>query len=202
MIRTPLRLVPLALLAATSLLAQEGEGAEAAAPGPLDVNLGLMIWTIIIFVIVLVVLRKYAWPSILGAVEAREARIRELLSGAEKDRAAAAALLAEQEKQLAEARARVQEAFNEARTSAERMREEMMTAARREHEELLERARRDIAAERASALELLRRDAVDLALGAAERLVERNLNSEDDRRLVLEYLDRVEVRAAPVAAGV
>ncbi|HEX2201836.1 MAG TPA: hypothetical protein VHG91_00990, partial [Longimicrobium sp.] len=61
--------VGLALLQATPLAAQE--------QSPLDVNTGLMIWTILIFVIVLLVLRKFAWPNILGAVEAREAHIRE-----------------------------------------------------------------------------------------------------------------------------
>jgi F-type H+-transporting ATPase subunit b len=192
MIAKPLRIVPLLLLTATPLYAQES--------GPLDVNVGLMIWTVLIFVIVLIALGKFAWPSIIGAVEAREQHIRELIAGAEKDRAEAAQHVEEQRRALEETRARVQDALGEARSTGERMREEMVSSARREHEELMARARRDIDAERQNALESVRREAVDLALAAAEKLVQRNLSSEDNRRLVLDYLARAQV-GGTAAAG-
>lgn len=184
--------VGLALLQATPLAAQESS--------PLDVNTGLLIWTILIFGIVLLVLRKFAWPNILGAVEAREAHIRELLEGAERDRAEAHALAEENRRLLEETRARMQEAIAESRGQAERMQADYLADARRQHEELMERARRDIAAEREGALETVRRDAVELAMAAAERLVRRNLDTEDNRRLVREYLAGLGGTAAPAAA--
>lgn len=194
MIRKPWALVPaLLLLTATPLIAQEE---HEAASGPLSVNLGLLIWTLLIFGIVVAVLYKFAWPNILGAVEKREAHIRELLEGAERDRAEAASLAAENRRLMEETRAKTQEALAEARGQGEKMRAEVLEAARREQQELLERARRDIAAEREVALDSVRRDAVELSIRAAEKLVRRSLDAEDNRRLVREFLGQVGEPAA------
>jgi F-type H+-transporting ATPase subunit b len=194
MTRKPWALVPaLLLLTAAPLHAQEE---HAAASGPLDVNLGLLIWTLLIFGIVVAVLYKFAWPNILGAVEKREAHIRELLEGAERDRAEAARLADENRRLIEETRARTHDAINEARGQAEKMRAEVMEAARREQQELLERARRDIAAEREVALDSVRREAVELSIRAAEKLVRRSLDAEDNRRLVREFLGQVGQPAA------
>lgn len=193
MIRKPLRLIPAALLlSATPAFAAEGGG-------PLDVNTGLLIWSIVIFTIVFLVLRKYAWPQILGAVEAREQHIRDLLAQAERDRAEAHALLEENRRQLETTRNEVQAALAESRASAEQVREEILSQARREQDEMLVRARREIASERSAALDSVRREAVDLSIAAAERLLRRNLSADDNRRLVTEYLERVEV--TPAGAG-
>ena len=70
----------------------------------------------------------------------------------------------------------------------------MLERARREQEDLLDRARREIAAERDKALAALRREAVDLSLAAAAKLVGQRMDSETDRRLVTEYLDSVEIK--------
>jgi F-type H+-transporting ATPase subunit b len=180
----------LLLASAAPLAAAEGE-----TPGLLTPNIGLTFWTIVVFLIVLAVLSKFAFPKILGAVEAREAHLREMSEGAERDRAAAAALVVENQRILDETRARVQEAINESRTSAERIRADMLAETRREQEAMIERARRDIQAERESALEAVRREAVDVSMRAAERLVRRNLDAEDNRRLVREYLGQVAVGA-------
>ena len=196
MIRKPWALAPaLLLLNAAPLYAQEH--AEEAA-GPLDVNLGLLIWTMLIFGIVVAVLYKFAWPNILGAVEKREAHIRELLEGAERDRAEAAQLADENRRLIEDTRARTHDAINEARLQGEKMRAEVLETARREQQELLERARRDIAAEREVALDSVRREAVELAIRAAEKLVRRSLDAEDNRRLVREFLGQV---GEPAARG-
>ncbi|MBD0320576.1 MAG: F0F1 ATP synthase subunit B, partial [Gemmatimonadetes bacterium] len=171
------------------------------APGLLSPNPGLIIWTIVVFLVVLVVLSKFAFPKILGAVEAREANLRELAEAAERDRREAAAMMEENRRILEDTRHRVQEAINESRTSAERIRADMLAETRREQEALLERARRDIATERENALEAVRREAVDVSMRAAERLVRRNLDAEDNRRLVREYLGQVSAQPA-LAAGV
>lgn len=193
MTRKPWALVPaLLLLTAAPLLAQEHEKAA----GPLDVNTGLLIWTLLIFGIVVAVLYKFAWPNILGAVEKREAHIRELLEGAERDRAEAAHLADENRRLIEDTRARTHDAINEARLQGEKMRAEVLETARREQQELLERARRDIAAEREVALDSVRREAVELSIRAAEKLVRRNLDAEDNRRLVREFLGQVGEPAA------
>lgn len=192
MTRKPWALLP-ALLIAAPLAAQEE---HAASSSPLSVNLGLLIWTLLIFGIVVAVLYRFAWPNILGAVEKREAHIRELLEGAERDRAEATQLAEENRRLIEETRARTHEAINEARAQGEKMRAEVMEAARREQQELLERARRDIATEREVALDSVKREAVELSIRAAEKLVRRSLDAEDNRRLVREFLGQVGEPAA------
>jgi F-type H+-transporting ATPase subunit b len=165
---------------------------EHASRGPLDVEPGLMIWTVVVFVALLLILRKFAWPALLGAVEARERALEEQLAEAERNRAEAARLLAQHEKLIAEGRASAQALLAEARAAAEKERALAMEKTRQEQEELLERARRDIAAERDRAVADLRREAVDLSLAAASKLMGERLNSENDRRIVQEYLSNLE----------
>ena len=193
----PLRLASLLLLlSASPLFAAEGGGL-------MDINTGLIVWTILIFVIVLVVLYKFAFPHILGAVEAREERVRELLASAARDREEAEALLAEQKREMEQVRARAQEVIAEARTAGERLREEIMAEARADREALVARTQREVEQQVDRAMAQIRADAVGLAIAAAERLVARNLDAEDNRRLVREFL--VEMQApgnAPATAGV
>lgn len=180
---------------ATPAVAQEG--------GLLDINEGLMIWTVLIFLIVLGMLYKFAYPTILGAVEAREARIAELLSAAQRDRQEAQKLLEDQRAKHEELRAQVQEMVAEGRTAGERMREEIIAEARREQQSLMERARRDIQQQSEAALAELRTQAVDLAIAAASKLVEKDLDEEGNRRFVRDYLGRLAAaEAAAHPAGV
>jgi F-type H+-transporting ATPase subunit b len=167
---------------------------EHATRGPLTVEFGLMFWTIIVFIALLLILRKFAWPALLGAVEARERALEEQLAEAERNRAEAAALLAQHQKLVAEGRASAHALLAEARSAAEKERALAMEKTRQEQEELLERARRDIAAERDRAVNELRREAVDLSLAAASKLIGQRLDSDTDRRLVQEYLAGVDTR--------
>jgi F-type H+-transporting ATPase subunit b len=176
------------MLALTVVLQEEH------ARGPLTVEFGLMFWTIIVFIALLLILRKFAWPALLGAVEARERALEEQLAEAERNRAEAAALLAEHQKLVAEGRASAHALLAEARTAAEKERALAMEKTRQEQEELLERARRDIAAERDRAVNELRREAVDLSLAAASKLIGQRLDSDGDRRLVQEYLANVDTK--------
>ncbi len=193
-----LRSAPLLLLGtATPLLAQEAEGG-----GLLSPSGGLIFWTTLSFLIVLGVLWKLALPPILAAVEAREQQIRDLLSEATRDREQAQEVLAQQQRTLDETRARVQEMVAEGRQAGEQMREDIVQDARRQATELMERARRDVQYELERALQELRTEAVDLALAAAGKLIDRNLDEEDNRRLVRSYLEQIESRDSAVSAGV
>jgi F-type H+-transporting ATPase subunit b len=194
MTRKPWALVPaLLLLTAVPLYAQEH--AEEA-KGPLSVDVGLLIWTLLIFGIVVAVLYKFAWPNILGAVEQREAHIRELLEGAERDREEARALAEEQRRERDELRAQVQTVLAEARQQGEQVRAEIEAAAARDRSERAERAEREVAAAREAALDSVRREAATIAMAAAEKLVRRSLDTEDNRRLVREFLGQVGTPAA------
>lgn len=156
---------------------------------PFAINPGLIIWTLVVFGILLFILSKTAWPAILKAAEEREVRIRAQLEAAEKANAEAQRLLGEYQDRLHEAKAEAQEILAAGRQAGERLREELVAKGRAEQEELLERARREITLERDRAVAELRREAVELSIAAAGKVIERNLDSAADRKLVQDYLD-------------
>jgi F-type H+-transporting ATPase subunit b len=164
------------------------------ASGPLTVEGGLMIWTLVVFFLLFAILKKFAWPAILGAVEAREEALERQLAEAARDREQAAALLAEHQKLIAEAKAQAHAIIAEGRTVSEKERSHAAEKTRQEQEELLARARREIAAERDKAVAELRREAVDLSLAAASKLIEKRLDGETDRKLVTGFLASLDDR--------
>ncbi|HXE58572.1 MAG TPA: F0F1 ATP synthase subunit B [Gemmatimonadales bacterium] len=184
-------LVPFALALATPLPAAQGEHGGG---GPLTVEGGLMFWTIVVFLLLLSILRKFAWPQILGAVEARERALEEQLAAAERNRAESARLLEEHRKLVADARTEAQALIAQARALAEKERAAILEQARKEQEELLERTRKEIAVERERAVQELRREAVDLSLAAAAKLIGQRLDGEADRKLVVSYLSSLEAQ--------
>jgi F-type H+-transporting ATPase subunit b len=185
--RRTLLTLSLSLAAGTSLLAQEGH-APAESTNLLDPKVGLMFWTLIIFVALLVVLSKFAYKPLLAAVEAREAALEKAITEAKADRAEAAKLLAEQQKQLAETRADVQKVMADGRAATDALRAEMLEKVKAEGADMLDRTRREMQAEKEKAVAELRREAVDLAISGASKVIGRNLDSATDRSLVESYL--------------
>ncbi|HEY6209614.1 MAG TPA: F0F1 ATP synthase subunit B [Gemmatimonadales bacterium] len=161
--------------------------------GPLTVDGGLVIWTLVVFGLLLYVLRRSAWPVLLAAVREREQKLERQLAEAEKNRAEAAALLEEHKRLVAAARGEAQEILNKAKTVAEKERATLLAKAREEYEQLLARARKEIGEEKEKALLALRREAVDLSIAAAVRLLDASLDTEANRRLVTEYLAGLEL---------
>ena len=107
----------------TLLAIQEhAPAAQEHASGPLTVDGGLMVWTVFIFLLLLLILKRFAWPAILGAVEAREQALERQLAEAARDREQAAALLAEHQKLIADAQSRAHGMIVEARGIAEKER--------------------------------------------------------------------------------
>ncbi len=175
---------------------QEGaHGATGAGDfSPFSINTGLMFWTLVIFAFLMVLLWRFAWPSILKSVEERERRIQQQLDEAEKARAEAMRLLEEHKKTIAAARAEAQEILAKAKAISQKEREALVAKGHLEQEALLERARREIGAEKEKAILALRKEAVDLSIAAASKLIEANLDTDANRRLVLNYLAGLEQR--------
>jgi F-type H+-transporting ATPase subunit b len=153
-----------------------------------------MFWTIVIFLLLLGVLKRFAWPAILGAVEAREQALERQLAEAARDREQAAALLAEHQKLIGDAKSQAHGIIVEARSVAEKDRALAIEKTRQEQEELLARARREIGAERDRAVAELRREAVDISLAAATKLIEKRMDGDTDRKIVLDYLATLDER--------
>jgi len=174
------------------MLAQEGEHAASGAPSPFAVNFGLFFWTWVVFLALLFLLKKFAFPAILKATEERERTIARQLEEAEKANGEARKLLEENRRLLADARNQAQAMMAEAKMAAENERTVAIDKTRQEQDELLSRARRDIVEEREKAMQQLRREAVDLSLAAATKLIGQRLDSAQDRALVEAYLSTVE----------
>lgn len=174
------------------MLAQEGEHGAAGAPSPFAVNFGLFFWTWAVFLLLLFLLKRFAFPAILKATEERERTIARQLEEAEKANSDARKLLEENRRMLADARNQAQAMMAEAKTAAEKERAAAIDKTRQEQEDLLGRARREIAAEREKAVVELRREAVDLSLAAATKLISQRLDTAQDRALVEGYLSTLE----------
>lgn len=157
----------------------------------LSIEPGLLIWTIITFVLLLVVLRKVAWTPILATLEQRESTIRESLDEAQRARQEAAELLTQNRQILADANRESARIFEQSRAEAERLRSSITEQGREEAQRLLDDARREIGRERRLAVQELKSTAADLALGAAGQLLGTTVSSDDHRRLVTEFLDRL-----------
>jgi len=177
----------LALLAATPALAAAQEAGEGTRTF-MKPDTGLMVWTLIIFAVLLFVLSRFAFGPLTAAVRAREKSLQDAIDAANRDREAAAKLLAEHQAQIDASRGEAQKLIAEGRAIAEKMRADLLDQTRKEQQDMLERARREIDSEKVKAIAQLRREAVDLALAGASKVIEQNLESQKNRQLVENYL--------------
>lgn len=169
-------------------MAQESSGGTRPFMQP---DSGLIIWTLIIFAVLMVVLSRYAFGPLTKAVRAREESLQQAIDAAKADREAAAKLLAEHQAEIESARGEAQKLIADGRSVAEKMRGDLLEQTRHEQQEMLERARREIGSERDRAIAQLRKEAVDLALAGASKVIEQNLESAKNRQLVESYLSSI-----------
>ena len=151
-------------------------------------DVGLMIWTVLAFLVALFVLRKWAWPAITEALDKRQRAIEESIDAAEHARAEAAALLEEYRERLREARGQADEIVARARKAGEVHERESVEQAKVKRDELLEQTRRDIEAETRRAIQEIRNEVADLTILATEKVTRKTLDEADQRRLVEEAL--------------
>ena len=182
--------VILALGSASPAFAQE----EGGSPDLLSPHGGLMVWTLLIFIALFFILSRYAFGPITSAVEAREQALQDAIDGAKRDREEAAKILAEHRTQLEGARGEAQRIIAEGRAVGEKLRVQMLEETRTQQQDLLERARREIANERDAAIAQIRTEAVDLAIAAASKVIDRNVDDSANRKLVEGYLASSNVR--------
>jgi len=179
-----LRSLILLVASPAALLAQEAEHTRQF----MKPDSGLMIWTLIIFVILMFVLSRFAFGPLTAAVRSREQTLQAALDSAKRDRDEAAKVLADTQAQLEAARGEAQKIIADGRAVGEKLRTEMLEQTRKEQADVLDRARREIQNEKTKAIGELRREAVDLALAGASKVIEQNLESPKNRHLVETYL--------------
>jgi F-type H+-transporting ATPase subunit b len=155
----------------------------------ISVTPGLMIWTIICFLIALWVLKRYAFSPIQKVIDNRRDAIRRSVEAADQARDEAQQLLEEHKKLIGEARGQAEAILAEARKTRESMEHRMREETEAERQRRLEETRKEIAAETARALEQIRSEVADLTLEAASRVVGRTLDADRDRELISEAID-------------
>ena len=175
-------------VAIATLLQHEPAAAPAAGGGLLSPNAGLMFWTLAIFIVLMIILSRYAFGPITAAVEAREQALEEAILAAKRDREEAAAMLERQRQQIEAARNDAQRLIADGRAAGEKLKSEMLEETRAQQQELLDRARREIGAEKERAIAELRTEAVDLAIAGASRVIEKNLDDRANRALIESFL--------------
>ena len=172
----------------TTTTAEEDEGSL------IDVVPGLMVWTILTFLIVLWVLRRFAFGRIQGMIDQRRDRIREALDEADKARQEARELRELVKREREEALADRERILDESRRQAQRQLEQAREQADTDLKERLEKNREELEAENARLREQIRRDVVELTLLASEKVTGKILDEEDQRRLIDETIAEVDVK--------
>ena len=162
-------------------------------------NVGLMIWTLLLFRISLFILAKLAFPRISEALDRRQKAIENSIDEAERIRGEADELLAAYRQRLAEARGQAEEILERARKAAETHERDAHAHAEARRERLLEQTRRDIELETRRAIDEIRREVADLTVMATEKVTRKVLTEEDQRRLLDEALGELDFSALSAA---
>lgn len=162
---------------------------EHSTPALLDPKLGLFVFTLAVFLIVSWILKKFAWGPITEALATREKTIDESIQRAENALVEARQISEDNQKALHEAEVRAQRVMREAREAADAHRTEEAERTREQLKQMHESARLEIEREKQSALNALRAEVANLAIGAAEKLLSENLDAEKNRKLVDDFID-------------
>ncbi len=185
------QIIPLAAAAA-----EEEGGAFLVTPG-----LGLMIWTLLIFGVTMLVLKKYAFPPIQEALDKRAKAISENIEASERQRKEADELLDEYRARLKEAREQADDIVARARKAGDSAKADATEEGREKREELLAAAKRDIETETRRSLEQIRKEVANLTVLATEKVTRKSLDDDDHKKLVEEALAEVDFSALSAGEG-
>jgi F-type H+-transporting ATPase subunit b len=183
------KLLTLAFLA---LAAIPLHAAEEAPLSPFAGNLGNAVWTLGIFLIVVIVLGKFAWGPVLSLLQQREEFIHKSLSDAKHDRDEAEARLKDYAAKLQSAQAEAVAIIEDGRRDAERVREELKQRARTEADNMVRNAEKQIEMQTTRAVQQIRQEAVELSVTIASKLLQRNISKEDNEKLIADALKQIE----------
>ena len=156
-----------------------------------QVEPGLFIWTILVFVVLLTLLKKFAWGPLLAALEERQEGIRKSLDDAAQARKELEQVQEESNRIVAKARADADAIIAASRADALKLQEELRAKARLEAESIVKNAEREIQQQTTQSLAQIREEAVDLSLSIASKLIQRNLSKKDNETLIQDTLKQI-----------
>jgi F-type H+-transporting ATPase subunit b len=183
-------MIDLPLIIATAAEGEEEGGSFLVSP-----DVGLMVWTLLVFGISLYLLGKLAFPRIAEALDRRQKAIEESIDTADRTRREADELLAEYRERLTAARQQADDIVARARKAGEQQEADAVTSGKQRREELLEQARRDIESETRRAIQEIRAEVADLTILATEKVTRKTLKGPDHRRLVDEAVAELDFAA-------
>lgn len=169
-----------------AVLASEGGGG-----GLLDVNPGLMIWTVVTFLVLLLLLKKIAWKPILTALDKRELDIKSSLEQAEKAKEEAKKILEENQANLSKVEEESKKIIEQSRTYAETLKEQLIKESKEQAKKIVDSASEEIRQRKDAAFQELKEQISELAINAAERIMKENLDSEKNKKIVDKYLNEI-----------
>ena len=150
---------------------------------------GLTLWTIVTFLLLLLVLRWKAWGPLLDALDARSKQIEESLSKAEKVTAEAEQQAEKNEAILQKARKEAQKIVTKAREAGDKLKHKLETDGKDQYDNMLGKAKDQINAEKQKAMNEIKSTVVDIAIQASEKVIKRNLNNEDNKKMIEQTVD-------------
>ncbi len=156
-----------------------------------EVHGGLLFWSVITFLLLLMVLKKVAWGPIISALENREEEIKNALSAAEKAKEEAEKVSSDYEQSMKEAQIKAQKIISDSKIAAEKVKVDIEKAAEEKSELMVANAKEHINAEKENAIKDIRDIAIDLSIDIASKVIEKNIDSEENRRLVEEAMNNI-----------
>ncbi len=157
----------------------------------LSVEPGLMIWTIIIFILLLVILKKYAWKPILQSLKERELGIKNSIEKAELLKQESEKLLEQNKMLLAKADEEARKIISEGKNMAEKLRSDILSRTNEDSARMLHHAKTEIEREKVSALNELRDEIANLAIQAAGKIIDENLDTEKQKKLINNFINQI-----------
>ena len=160
-------------------------------PGMVQVHGGTLFWSVITFILLLIVLKKVAWSPMIDALETRENEIKDALSSAENARENAEKATKDYDKLVKKAQLEAQDIIAESKLTGERLKQEIKETAENEAQEILEKAQSKISTERDQAINEIKSLVVDLSIQAASKVIEKNLDSDDNKRIINDTIEGI-----------
>jgi F-type H+-transporting ATPase subunit b len=157
----------------------------------IDVDPGVVFWTIITFLALLFILKKFAWKPILTALDQREIAIKESLEKADRAREEAQKVLDQNQANLAKAEEESKQIINQSRAYAEKLKEQMIQESREQAKKIIEEAATEIQRNKDAAFDELKSQVVEIVIQAAEKVIRENLDKDVQKKIVNKYISEI-----------
>ncbi len=176
------------LFAFIALVVSEGESGGG---GLLSVNVGLAFWTTLTFILLLLILKKFAWKPILNALKQREDAIKDSLEQAEKAKEEAKKILYENQNSLAKAEEESKKIIEQSKLYADNLKEQILKDSKEQAKKLIEEAAAEIDRKKNAAFDDLKNQIAEISIKAAEKILRENLDAEKNKKVVDKYISDI-----------